>query len=211
MAVFRFSKYKICYLLMSQPNLCSGAVAIQHKMLSRLLTYRKEKMRLISQLLAESCKKKKTNPIRKPPQYWMRPESTYRWWLLYKCNTKGLNWKFSNEWTIYQCSLWWVQQHICKKDIYFRKAVSVKSNCFNVVLLVGTSTAFGLAKSTVSLIVHRVCNAITINLTLRNIKLPSTKKEFDKSVALFHSKHRFPQCLGAAHGTHIQIKKPDEN
>ena len=50
MAVFRFSKYKICYLLMSQPNLCSGDVAIQHKMLSRLLTYRKEKMRLISQL-----------------------------------------------------------------------------------------------------------------------------------------------------------------
>ena len=58
MAVFRFSKYKICYLLMSQPNLCSGAVAIQHKMLSRLLTYRKEKMSLISLLLTETCKKK---------------------------------------------------------------------------------------------------------------------------------------------------------
>ena len=63
MAVFRFSKYKICYLLMSQPNLWSGAVAIQHKMLSRLLTYKKEKMRLISQLLTESCKKKKKKTL----------------------------------------------------------------------------------------------------------------------------------------------------
>ena len=59
MALFRFSEYKIPYLLMSLPNLCSGAVAIQRKMLSRLLTYRKEKMRLISLLLTETCKKKK--------------------------------------------------------------------------------------------------------------------------------------------------------
>ena len=66
-----------------------------------------------------------------------------------------------------------------------------------------TAAAFGLAKSTVSLIFRPVYNAITINLTLRNIKLPSTKKDFDKSVALF------PQCLGAVHGTHIQIKKSD--
>ena len=58
------------------------------RLISRLLSYRKEKMRLISLLLTESSEKKfQKSPIRYPSQYWIRPESTDRWWLSYETNS----------------------------------------------------------------------------------------------------------------------------
>ena len=73
------------------------------------------------------------------------------------------------------------------------------------------ANAFGLAKSTASVIIRRVCNAITTHLTTKLIKMLKTENEVRESAAHFHSKHGFPQCIGAIDGTHVSIKQPSEN
>lgn len=66
-----------------------------------------------------------------------------------------------------------------------------------------TANAFGISRSSVSLIVRRVCKAIAIHLGPRYIQLPSTEEQVKEKVAHFY---RVPQCLGTIDCTHIDIK-----
>ena len=71
-----------------------------------------------------------------------------------------------------------------------------------------TANAFGISRSSVSLIVRRVCKAIAIHLGPRYIQLPSTEEQVKEKVAHFYRTFCVPQCLGAIDCTHIDIKQP---
>ena len=70
------------------------------------------------------------------------------------------------------------------------------------------ANAFGVSRSSVSLIIRRVCHVLTKSLGSKYIKLPQNKEETQTLVSKFFVKHGFPQCMGAIDGTHIFIKRP---
>lgn len=77
--------------------------------------------------------------------------------------------------------------------------------------LMMTANTFGIAVSTVSVIVRKVCEAITQVLGPRYIKLPSNTREMAHLVKGMESKYGFPQGFGCIDGTHIEIMQPTEN
>ena len=58
-----------------------------------------------------------------------------------------------------------------------------------------TANAFGLSRQTVSKIVKEVCQAITVHLGPKYIKLPFTEPGVKELVSQFYSAHGIPQCF----------------
>lgn len=77
--------------------------------------------------------------------------------------------------------------------------------------LMMTANTFGIAVSTVSVIVRKVCEAITQVLGPSYIKLPSNTREMAHLVKGMENKYGFPQAFGCINGTHIEIMQPTEN
>lgn len=74
-----------------------------------------------------------------------------------------------------------------------------------------TANAFGLSRSSVSVIVCRVTCAISLQLGPKYIKVPMTDEAVQEKVQNFYRAFNIPQCLGAIDGTHIEIKQPSTN
>ena len=68
------------------------------------------------------------------------------------------------------------------------------------------ANAFGISRSSVSIIVRRVCAAISEYFGPSHVRLPTSEREVQELVSQFHVYHGFPQCMGAIDGTHIPIK-----
>ena len=62
-----------------------------------------------------------------------------------------------------------------------------------------------------SLIVRRVCHAITTHLGPKYVTLPLTEESVKDKVQHFVDSFGVPQCIGAIDGTHIEIKQPSVN
>ena len=73
------------------------------------------------------------------------------------------------------------------------------------------ANAFGISRSSVSIIVRKVCRVIALYLGPNYIRLQSTEGKLKLAASNFEKSHGFPQCIGAIDGTHIFIKKPTEN
>ena len=71
-----------------------------------------------------------------------------------------------------------------------------------------TANAFGISRASVSLIIRRVTEAISLHLGPRYIQLPFTEDAVKEKVTNFYDSFSVPQCLGAIDGTHIEIKQP---
>ena len=74
-----------------------------------------------------------------------------------------------------------------------------------------TANAFGLSRASVSVVVRKVCKAISEQLGQQLIKLPKTEAEVTEKVNLFSTRYDFPICLGAVDGTHVEIKQLSGN
>ena len=111
-----------------------------------------------------------------------------------------------------------LEEHLIKRNTTFRKAVSVQEQVALTLYylsaeerLRNTANAFGLGKSTVSMVIRCVCQVIMVHLTSKYIKFLKTKEEVEESSSFFYAKHGFPQCIGAIDGTHVPKKQPSEN
>ena len=74
-----------------------------------------------------------------------------------------------------------------------------------------SANAFGIARSTVSIIIRSVSYALTVYLGHKHIKLPVTEEEVKDKVESFYRVFGVPQCIGAFDGTQIDIKAPTQN
>ena len=105
--------------------------------------------------------------------------------------------------------------YIFKNDTRFRNVVPVDKQIAATLYYLSddgrmrkVASAFGIGKSTVSVIIRRVTKAISVHLAPKYIQIPSTEKEVEEMVGQFYEWHGFPQCLGAVDGTHIATKRP---
>ncbi|XP_033102404.1 protein ANTAGONIST OF LIKE HETEROCHROMATIN PROTEIN 1-like [Anneissia japonica] len=69
--------------------------------------------------------------------------------------------------------------------------------------------AFGVARSTVCVIVHLVCHHLCTHFRDQFIVWPTGNK-LDETVNGFLRLYGFPQCAGAIDGSHIQILAPHQ-
>ena len=117
----------------------------------------------------------KKKPNCKPRQYWIRPGHTNGWWLGFHQNRVAPsewkeNFRMSRESFLVLCTE--LNDHIVKNSTRFRKAVSVEEQVALMLYYLSdegrlrkTANAFGLRKSSVSHIIRRVYEAITVHLT----------------------------------------------
>ena len=114
----------------------------------------------------------------------------------------------------YLCSE--LRENIEKQDTRLRCSVSVDKRVAITLWRLATNSdyrsighMFGIAKGTVCVILHEVCNAIVQVLMKKYIKFPSGE-QLKETIDGFERYHSFPQCAGAIDGTHIEILAPEE-
>lgn len=69
------------------------------------------------------------------------------------------------------------------------------------------ANAFGISRSSGSIIVRRVCAAISEYLGPIYVRLPTSEREVQELISQFRV-YGFPQCKGAVDGTRIPSRSP---
>ena len=167
------------------------------------------------------AKQKRTAP-RKAQVYWQKPGRTDQWWInLWQGHLVEAEW---------EANLRMTRQVFMKLVEELRPYISPDPRSPNRTALSAekklaltlyylkdmgslsmTANTFGVARSTVSVTVCQVCQAITFYVGPKYISLPKTEEEMRELVVKFESKHGFPQAFGCVDGTHIPIQQPLEN
>ena len=106
---------------------------------------------------------------------------------------------------------------IACQDTYFCKCISTEKRVAVTLWCLATPTEyrtlahlFGIARSTVCMIVHNTCKAIVDVLIKEYIRFP-VGQDLKDVVSGFENKWGFPQCAGAIDGSHIPISAPELN
>ena len=156
---------------------------------------------------------------RKKKRYWKNPGRTEKWW------QNMLDGSMLPE-------EWIVNFRMCRNDFmkleeklrpYIRPSkdsfrgdtiCSVKKLAMTLYYLKDqgslrmTSNLFGIAPTTLSATIRKVCHAITTVLGPQLIKFPTTKDDLQHLTSEFEKKFHFPMLAGCIDGTHIPIKQP---
>jgi hypothetical protein len=191
----------------------------------QLIHQNAQQRRLIREMMVSILEtmpaKKKKSTVKQKRLHWVNPGRSGEWWSNILSN-KALPSEWMDNFRMTEpnfnklCDL--LDEHLRRQDTKFRRAVSVKTQVALTLYYLSdearlrkTANAFGLAKCTVSVIVRRVCFAISDQLGPMYIKLPNTEEEVHGLVSNFYRSFGIPQCLGAVDGTHIEIKPPKNN
>ena len=73
------------------------------------------------------------------------------------------------------------------------------------------ANAFSISPGSVSLIIRKISKSIAEFLGKDYMKLPENAAKVDNLTRKFLEHLRFPQCVGAIHGTHIPVRQPNQN
>ena len=158
---------------------------------------------------------------RRPRRFWVRPGRTSAWWDNMLDNvTVAREWKencrMSHPTFMELCED--LRPLLERKSTRMRRPILVETQMAVTLYYLSdegryrkVANAFGISRSSVSIIVRRVCAAISEFLGPIYVRLPTSEREVQELVSQFHVYHGFPQCMGAIDGTHISIKEPIEN
>ena len=164
---------------------------------------------------------KRNRSLRRPRRFWNRPgRSSSRWDNFTNGYVVQEEWKenfrMSKENFSKLCDQ--VRPYLEKRVTNMRAPISVEKQVAVTLYYLAdegrylkVANAFAITRSSVSIIVRKVCFVITYYLGPKYIKLPGNEEEMKSSVSNFYQEHGFPQCIGAIDGTHIFIKRPAEN
>lgn len=154
-------------------------------------------------------------------RFWVMPGRTDTWWDNFMKNIVPLeewkdNFRMSRASFFSLCQQ--LKPYLELQTTVMRQPVDVEKQVATTLYYLSdegrmrkTANAFGLSRSSVSIIVRRVCHVISQHLGPRYIYLPTTEAEVSEKTTAFLELFQFPQCIGAVGGTHIDIKQPSEN
>lgn len=119
------------------------------------------------------------------------------------------NFRLSRPAFVKLCQL--LEPYIKKEDTFAKNTISVQRRVLLTLYYLGQggnfraiANQFGIAVSTVSVIVRQVTSAINTYLLPDLIKFPTSEEQISATMKTF----RFPNCVGAIDGSHINIKRP---
>ena len=182
-----------------------------------------QRRRLICELIGFSGPqmKRKMKKRRKRRRFWIRPGRTSLWWDNLRAGLSieeewKENFRMSRSSFFKLCDE--LRPHIEKKTTTMRSPIDVEKQVGITLYYLSDegrlrkiANAFGVSRSSVSIIVRRVTRVISMYLGPNYIKLPVTKEDVEEKVKGFYNAFNFPQCIGAIDGTHIEIKQPKSN
>ena len=151
-------------------------------------------------------------------RFWIRPGRTCAWWDSFVTNLVlpeewTENFRMSRDTFLSLCEH--LGPHIERKSSRMQDPVEVDRQVALTLYYLAdegrmrkTANSFGLSRSSVSIIIRRVCKACE-HLGPQLISLPTTEAEVQEKTKHFFERFQFPQCLGAVDA--IDIKQPSHN
>ncbi len=122
------------------------------------------------------------------------------------------NFRMSKETFVYLCEQ--LRPTVYRQDTRLRKAIPVEKRVAIALWCLATPAEyrtighlFGVARSTVCIIVHSVVDAI-VNVLLRQYIQFPTGEQLTNVINGFESTWNFPQCAGGIDGCHIPVQAP---
>ena len=216
---------KVVAVLISLIASIVSCIQLNIAMLNSHADYMKKRMnivRLLSLPLTKTAIVKRLGKKRqRKKRFWIRPGRTSAWWNGF-IGEIVVPEEWRENFRMSQVSMKRLAEelrpYIEGKDTIMRSSVDVLKQVAITLYYLSdegrmrkTANAFGISRQSVSKIVRKVCNAITVHLGPKYITLPINEEAVQEKVKKFYSAYGFPQCLGAIDGTHIPIKQPREN